>query len=72
MSPLKVGEGIEMRVRVAMVVDLDPDVLREESDLVASKATAAEIRAAIRQLAAGQVEEALSTTNQEPTVRLVR
>lgn len=61
-----------MRVRVAMVVDLDPDVLREESDFVAPNATYAEIRAAIRQLAAVQVEEALSTTNQEPTVRLVR
>ncbi|WP_131806410.1 hypothetical protein [Mycobacteroides abscessus] len=61
-----------MRVRVAMAVDVDPDLLREESDAVAPNATAAEVRAAIRNIAAIQIKEALSTTNQEPTVRLVR
>ncbi|WP_220474535.1 hypothetical protein [Mycobacteroides abscessus] len=55
-----------------MAVDVDPDLLREESDAVAPNATAAEIRAAIRNIAAIQIKEALSTTNQEPTVRLVQ
>lgn len=44
-----------MRVRVTLAVDVDPDTLRRETDIVGPNATAAEIRDAIRRLAAVEV-----------------
>lgn len=61
-----------MRVRVTLQIDVDPDTLRQETDVVGPDATAAEIRDAIRHLAAIEVREALSSTNHEPAVRIVR
>lgn len=61
-----------MRVRVTLQIDVDPDTLRQETDVVGPNATAAEIRDAIRHLAAIEVQQALGSTNHEPAVRIVR
>lgn len=44
-----------MRVRVTLAIDVDPDTLRRETDIVGPNATAAEIRDEIRHLAAVEV-----------------
>lgn len=61
-----------MRVRVTLAIDVDPDTLRRETDIVGPNATAAEIRDAIRRVAAVEVQQGLGSTNHEPVVRIVR